>query len=176
MSAIRYTSKAELIEEIHKRYALLDEEYHDIEDRARDIRITGVDRTPAEIIAYQLGWLNLVMEWDKQEQRGEIIQMPSPEYKWNQLGALYQSFYDAYSPYSLTELRLQLMETMKLWVKWIDGCSEEELFTQGVRKWTGDKPNWPMARWIHINSVAPFTSFRTKIRKWKKSYRNTLIP
>ncbi|AQP77350.1 hypothetical protein B0X25_10755 [Listeria monocytogenes] len=25
-----------------------------------------------------------------------------------------------------------------------------------------------MYKWIHINSVAPFTNFRTKIRKWKK--------
>ncbi|MDU5101023.1 MAG: ClbS/DfsB family four-helix bundle protein, partial [Clostridium butyricum] len=23
-------------------------------------------------------------------------------------------------------------------------------------------------KWIHINTVAPFKSFRTKIRKWKK--------
>ncbi|MBJ8191302.1 ClbS/DfsB family four-helix bundle protein, partial [Bacillus cereus] len=44
----------------------------------------------------------------------------------------------------------------------------EELFTQGVHNWTGTNPNWPMARWIHINSVAPFKTFRAKIRKWKK--------
>ncbi|MER2002308.1 MAG: ClbS/DfsB family four-helix bundle protein, partial [Carnobacterium inhibens] len=24
-------------------------------------------------------------------------------------------------------------------------------------------------KWIHINTVAPFTNFRTKIRKWKKA-------
>lgn len=25
-----------------------------------------------------------------------------------------------------------------------------------------------MVKWIHINSVAPFKTFRSKIRKWKK--------
>ncbi|KWZ73162.1 hypothetical protein HMPREF3198_01521 [Winkia neuii] len=27
---------------------------------------------------------------------------------------------------------------------------------------------WPVWKWVHINTVAPFTTFRTKIRKWKK--------
>ncbi len=55
------------------------------------------------------------------------------------------------------------------WLEWIENLSEEELFVQGQRRWTGDKPNWPMARWIHINSAAPFGTFRAKIRKWKRA-------
>lgn len=47
---------------------------------------------------------------------------------------------------------------------------EEELFIQGSRIWTGTKEHWPMARWIQINSAAPFKSFRRKIRKWKKHF------
>jgi len=170
MTAYHYNNKAALIDAIQYTYRRFDEEFNDIEDGARDVRITGVDRTPAEIIAYQLGWLHLVMGWDKQEQEGEIVHMPSPEYKWNQLGALYQSFYEHYSSYSLTELRNQLKDAVQLWVNWIDSYNDEALFIQGVRNWTGDKQNWPMARWIHINSVAPFTNFRTKIRKWKKGF------
>jgi len=53
-------------------------------------------------------------------------------------------------------------------LEWIETLTDQELFTQGVRKWTGDKGNWPMVRWIHINSAAPFQNFRSKIRKWKK--------
>jgi hypothetical protein len=29
--------------------------------------IEGVERTPAQMIAYQLGWLDLIMGWDKDE-------------------------------------------------------------------------------------------------------------
>ncbi|WP_019421116.1 ClbS/DfsB family four-helix bundle protein [Paenibacillus sp. OSY-SE] len=177
MATYAYASKTDLKEEIHKRYLLLDGEYNDIDDSQKDIRLPEVDRTPAEIIAYQLGWLNLVMSWDKNEKEGEVVQMPSPDYKWNQLGELYQSFYKNYSDCTLTELRHLFRDLEKKWLDWIDNVSDDELYTQGVHTWTGDNPNWPMIRWIHINSVAPFTSFRAKIRKWKKNHAKVnLLP
>lgn len=94
--------------------------------------------------------------------------MPAPNYKWNRLGELYQSFYKTYSHQSLRELRDMFKLAEQKWLDWIDTLSHEELFTQGVHDWTGTNPKWPMARWIHINSVAPFKTFRAKIRKWKK--------
>ncbi|UQZ34870.1 hypothetical protein C2I18_15820 [Paenibacillus sp. PK3_47] len=168
MASYDYVSKADLIETIHAKYILLDAEYDGVENSDKDLRLPEVDKTPAEILAYQLGWLPLVMGWDKDEREGRAVHMPSPEYKWNQLGGLYDSFYKKYAEYSLTELRELFRLQEQQWLEWIDTLTDEELFTQGVHTWTGTKENWPMARWIHINSVAPFTSFRTKIRKWKK--------
>ena len=56
---------------------------------------------------------------------------------------------------------------------WIDSLSEDELFLPQQRAWATTKAQWPLWKWIHINSVALF-SFRTQIRKWKsvslKSY------
>lgn len=35
--------------------------------------------------------------------------------------------------------------------------------------WAASTPsNWPVWKWVHINTVAPFKSFRSKIRKWKR--------
>ncbi len=147
---------------------LLDVEFNDIAEEHKDLSIAEVDRTPAEIIAYQLGWLNLVMNWDRDEQAGKPVSMPHPQYKWNQLGAMYQSFYSTYSHYSLHELRRLLNKTEHQWQDWISTLSDDELFIQGMRQWTGTNPKWPMSRWIHINSAAPFKTFRAKIRKWKK--------
>jgi hypothetical protein len=163
-----YESKNALKNAIHIGYLSLDIELDGIDDCQKDIRILEVDRTPTEIIAYQLGWMNLVMGWDRDEKVGKTVIMPAPNYKWNQLGGLYQSFYHTYAPYSLNELRSLFKETEQQWQDWIDSLSEEELFTQGLRHWTGNNPRWPMVRWIHINSVAPFKNFRSKIRKWKK--------
>ena len=68
----------------------------------------GVDRTPAQMLAYQLGWMDLLLDRD-------------------------------------------------------------ELFTSGQRTWASSTPSaWPVAKWVHINTVAPFTSFRTRIRAWKR--------
>lgn len=112
--------------------------------------------------------------WDQKELEGQAFLMPAQDYKWNELGGLYQSFYDKYSEYSLTELRSLFRQSEQQWLDWVSTLTEEELFIQGSRKWTGTKDNWPMARWIHINSAAPFKTFRGKIRKWKKHFPATL--
>lgn len=164
-----YESKEELKNAIHAGYLALDQEFDDIEESQKDIRVDEIDRTPAEIIAYQLGWMNLVMKWDRDEKKGKLVITPTPDYKWNQLGGLYQSFYQTYASYSLHELRNLFKETEDQWQHWIDSLSDDELFTQGVREWTGSNPKWPMVKWIHINSVAPFKTFRVKIRKYKRA-------
>lgn len=55
---------------------------------------------------------------------------------------------------------------------WVETFSGDELFSPGGRKWASSTPSaWPVWKWIHINTVAPFTTFRGKIRAWKKSHR-----
>ncbi|EAF4108610.1 ClbS/DfsB family four-helix bundle protein [Listeria monocytogenes] len=44
--------------------------------------------------AYQLGWLNLLLEWEAKEKAGLEVNTPSDNYKWNNLGGLYQLFYE----------------------------------------------------------------------------------
>lgn len=163
-----YDSKEALIAAVQKTYQLFDREFDDIPEHIINIRIKDVDRTPQEMIAYQLGWLQLIMEWEKDELAGKEVITPSHDYKWNQLGALYQQFYDEYSACSLTELRILFKERVEKWCNWIDQLSDEELFIPNARKWTVTNANWAMWKWLHINSVAPFKSFRSKIRKWKK--------
>lgn len=163
-----YQSKEAFIAEVQRTYNLFDQEFDDVPEDKRNFRIGEVDRTPQEMIAYQLGWLTLVMSWEKDELAGKEVTTPTPDLKWNQLGALYQQFYHTYDGYSLEELRSLLKQRTKEWCEWINGLREEELFLSGVRKWTVTSANWPMWKWLHINSVAPFKSFRTKIRKWKK--------
>lgn len=165
---VLYASKKELSETIRRTYELFEGEFNDIHNSDKDKWVEGVDKTPAQMIAYQLGWMNLVMEWERNEQLGHECHMPAPGYKWNQLGQLNESFYEKYSGYTLEELRSLFRETEQQWQNWIASLSEEELFVQGIRQWTGTKPGWAMVKWIQINSVAPFKSFRTRIRKWKK--------
>ena len=51
----------------------------------------------------------------------------------------------------------------------VASLSRDELFTSGQRAWASSTPSaWPVAKWVHINTVAPFTSFRTRIRAWKR--------
>lgn len=164
-----YVDKRALIAEVEKTAALFIDEFADVKESDKNKRIDGVDRTPAEMIAYQLGWLDLIISWDKDEAAGKKVVTPCEGYKWNELGALYQSFYDRFALHSLNELQDLFCEKVRSFVTWLDGIPEEDVFTPGSRKWASSTPsNWPVWKWAHINSVAPFKSFRSKIRKWKK--------
>ncbi|MGC6648142.1 ClbS/DfsB family four-helix bundle protein, partial [Escherichia coli] len=53
----------------------------------------------------------------------------------------------------------------------IDSMSDEDLFTAHKRKWADEETKtavWEVYKFIHVNTVAPFGTFRTKIRKWKR--------
>lgn len=164
-----YQSKKDLIAEIERTAHLFIQEFLDVAEEDKDKFVEGVEKTPAQMIAYQLGWLDLIMGWDKDEAEGKQVITPCEGAKWNNLGGLYQSFYEKFSPYSLAELQDLFKEKIRTFIQWFDGFSEDDVFIAGRRKWASSTPsNWPVWKWVHINTVAPFTSFRSKIRKWKK--------
>lgn len=164
-----YENKQELINEIKKSAAAFIKEFEEVTEADKDLRFEEVDRTPQEIIAYQLGWMNLVRGWDRDELAGKEVITPAPGYKWNKMGAMYQNFYDQYRDKTLSELLDEFTETVESFVEWLEGFSEEQIFEPGGRQWAASLPsNWPIWRWVHINTAAPFKTFRSKLRKWKK--------
>jgi len=166
---VEYKSREDLILEISNRSTLFIQEFDYIDEKDKNRLIEGVDRTPTQMIAYQLGWMKLILDWEKKEKQGYTVVTPTPDYKWNRLGGLYESFYKQYSDYSLKELSLMFIDVKEEIIELINGYTDIELFERGGSNWASSTPsNWPIWKWIHINTVAPFKSFRTKIRKWKK--------
>jgi hypothetical protein len=168
-----YIDKNALIAEIKKTANLFITEFDGIPESDKALRFEELDRTPLEIVAYQIGWMKLLLGWDLDEQNGKEVITPSPGYKWNQLGGLYQNFYDQYQDQPLSQLTSLFVACVDDLTLWLEGLSDEELFLPGGRKWASSTPsNWPVWKWVHINTVAPFKSFRSKIRKWKKICSN----
>lgn len=164
-----YTSKEAFIEEIKKTATQFIQEFDGVADEDINLRLEEVDRTPREMIAYQLGWMGLIRGWDNDELSGKEVITPAPGYKWNQMGKIYESFYAKYNTQTLSELKQMFNETVSDLLLWLEDFSDEELFVSGGRKWAQSTPsNWPVWKWVHINTAAPFKSFRSKIRKWKK--------
>lgn len=160
-----YKSKQELIDEILKRGKLFIDEFSEIPEADKNKLIEGVDRTPAQMIAYQLGWLNLILDWEHKEQNGITVVTPHPDYKWNNLGGLYSDFYKQYEHLSLEELCSKFQKLEDQIIQLVEKLTDTELFEPGGRKWASSTPaNWAIWKWIHINTVAPFKTFRTKIR------------
>ena len=100
-----YENKDELKNEINKSFAKYISEFNDIPEHLKDKRIDEIDRTPAENLAYQVGWTTLVIKWESDERKGIPVKTPSDNFKWNQLGELYQWFTDTYAHLSLQELK-----------------------------------------------------------------------
>ena len=120
-----YASKNDLIKEIEKTSQLFIKEFDEVLEEDKEKMIEGVDRTPLEMIAYQLGWLDLIRTWDKDEKEGKIVITPAPGYKWNKLGELYKSFYDKHREYTLEELKEKFKEEVNEIIKWIDNFQKK---------------------------------------------------
>ena len=60
-----HDSRAELTAEITKRGTLFIGEFLDISDDGWDRLLDGIDRTPRQMIAYQLGWMELLLGWER---------------------------------------------------------------------------------------------------------------
>lgn len=166
-----YTSKIELKKKIEKAYTKYISEFDNIPEDKKDIRSEEVDRTPAENLAYQIGWTTLVLKWENDERNGLEVKTPSEQFKWNQLGDLYNWFTETYASLSLKDLKARLDNNINKLYKMINSMSDDELFKPHQRKWADEATKtavWEVYKFIHINTVAPFGTFRTKIRKWKK--------
>lgn len=163
-----YKDKAELIEEIKTRYLLYDQEFNDIKEEEKNLLKPGIDKTPSQNISYQIGWTALLLQWESNEKNGIEVKTPSPEYKWNNLKGLYRYFYDQYSSYSLAEQRKLLQKQVYEMIEWIENLDNKILFEPEQRKWAITPARWPVWKWIHMNTVAPFKNFRAQLRKWKK--------
>ena len=166
-----YTSKEELKEEINKAFTKYICEFDNIPEDMKDLPALDVDRTPSENLSYQVGWTTLLLKWENDEKKGLEVKTPSEQFKWNELGALYQWFTDTYASMSIKELKTILETNIQNIYKMIDSMTEDELFLPHKRKWADGATKsavWEVYKFIHINTVAPFGTFRTKIRKWKK--------
>ena len=130
-----------------------------------------MDRTPAEDLAYQLGWTTLLLKWEADEKRGMDVKTPSEQFKWNQLGDLYQWFTDTYAHLSLAELKGKLNENIVAIQTMIDSMSEDELFQPHMRRWQMTPPKQRYGGLqIHSRQYRrALRNVRTKIRKWKKA-------
>lgn len=133
-----YKDKNELKNEIKKAYEKYIAEFETIPESLKDKSVEEVDRTPAENLAYQVGWTTLLLKWEADEKKGLTVKTPSDSFKWNQLGELYQWFTDTYAHLSLAKLKNRIDSNVDKIYFMIDAMSDEELFTPHQRKWADE--------------------------------------
>ncbi len=114
------------------------------------------------LVAYLLGWGELVLKWDYRKSKGMDVDFPETGFKWNQLGQLAQKFYKDYEKLEFLTLLTQLDENQKEILELIHNKTNAELYeTAWYEKYT-------LGRMIQLNTASPYKNARDRIRKWKK--------
>ena len=168
------SSQQELLSRFDTAYNKLREEITHVPDELSRAPLLEGGLCLCELMAYQIGWGRLVLQWEAREQAGQPVEMPAPGFKWNQLGALAQSFYQRSQDDSAAQLLAQfdaLASDLRIFMA---SSSEQLLFGVGQRHWAGAK--WPLVKWLQVNTIAPYDSARAKLRKWQKTRLATPAP
>ena len=127
----------------------------------------GTQISVCNLLAYLVGWGELVLKWHARKQAGLAVDFPETGYRWNQLGPLAQKFYADYATADFDSLQAQLADVVGRIRQLIASYDDAALYGQ---PWY-DK--WPLGRMIQFNTSSPYSNARKRLRQWKKSLRGS---
>jgi len=158
-------SKQDLLEAINASYDKLTVDLAKVPPaRAREASMpghaAGTVMSPADLVAYLIGWNRPVLSWHETRSRGAEPDLPATGFGWNQLGALAQQFYRDQAAASWADLLQQFSLAKTDVVELVESMSERELYDD---PWYG---RYTAGRMIQLNTSSPYTHARARIRAW----------
>lgn len=140
--------------------------------RVKKYEGTGGLVSVADILAYQIGWATLVIEWYTNGINNRTFVMPGEGFTtWNYNG-LSLHFYRKYETISHNEL----IQTFSTLVTTIITIVEKEytlhnLDALGIWPWCRlqSGKEWPLSKWIQVKTVSPYKRAQQIIKKGMKS-------
>jgi hypothetical protein len=161
------TNKEELQQAIHTNYGKLKKELSELPHeltlgKNMEGHSNGTLMSVNNLVAYLIGWGQLVLKWNRMRDNNEHVDFPDTGYKWNELGKLAQKFYKDYEDDDYPVLLEKLDQTVKDILLIIDKKTNNELYEVA---WY-DK--WTRGRMIQFNTSSPYNNARGRIRKWRK--------
>ncbi len=160
-------SKAELLSAIDREFSKLWRELENISperfaDPSLEGHAKGTIMSVGDLVAYLIGWGELVIKWIERDAQGLPVDFPEMGYKWNELGRLAQKFYSDYGALSPSERLSRLKAIKETLVRLIEARDDHALYGHA---WYG---KWPLGRMIQFNTSSPYANARGRLRKWKK--------
>ena len=164
-------SKQELVEAITTTYAKLAQELARVppalaRDPVLEGQVKGTRMSVCDLLAYLVGWNELVLHWHTQLREGkriEDIAFPAEGFTWNALGALAQRFYADYAELDMDDLLLRREQAKDQLLALIDAHDDAQLYGQ---PWY---THYTMGRMIQFNTSSPYANARTRLRAWLKT-------
>jgi len=161
-------NKDELLKAIENNYLKLIRDLREIpedlvDQRSLDGHVTGTAMSVTNLVAYLVGWNELVLKWLTKDTAGQPIDFPDTGYKWNELGKLAQKFYRDYDDTPYRQLLDRLDSAKRQIVALIEPRSNDQLYGSAWHE------KWPMGRMIQFNTSSPYDNARKRLRKWMKA-------
>lgn len=126
-----------------------------------------ITKTIHDLIAYQIGWGTLLLSWYQAGLKKKKIQMPGAGFSVWDYNGLAEHFYKEYAG----QLDAQLKQFHTI-VTAIIAVTEKEYLTRNLSKhgiwdWCTLKSGkqWPLEKWIQVNTVAPYKRARIEVKK-----------
>lgn len=161
-------NKAELLDAIQSNFTKLNKAlgevpYDEAMEASLEGHAKGTQMSVADLVAYLVGWNELVLKWLDRDAAGAAIDFPDTGYKWNELGQLAQKFYRDYQslPFNTRVARLCVAKNEIL--TRIETLDDAALYG---RPWYG---KWTMGRMIQFNTSSPYDNARKRLVTWRKA-------
>lgn len=160
--------KAALIAAIEDSYARLVADLATIPaDRTDDPTLEGhakgTHMSAADLVAYLVGWNELLLSWCAGRDSGQEVAFPAEGYGWNDLGRLAGKFYADHAGLTWQDRLARLERAEKAILARVAAADAATLFSAPWYK------TYPFGRMVHWNTSAPYANARTRLRRWKKA-------
>lgn len=136
----------------------------------KNIIFNGPFISPAELLSYQIGWAELLLSWYHQGKVRAPFIMPGKGFdRWDYKGIAEHFFREG----MLEEQAKQLERFTRVVMQIVEIIEEEHhlgnLEATGVWSWCTLRSGkqWPLSKWIRVNTIAPYKRALSILRKRK---------
>ena len=158
----RFRSKNELVDDAAKALTRLEDLLASIPEESELAEVTD-GMSVKDFLAHRTEWGRMMIRWYTEARDGQTPAVPSEKYKWNQLNDLNAEIHDRFADISLLDAHAEFGSVNRTLFELIDGCSEEELFSQGVYSFTGKSD---LATYFSSSTGGNYRSAFKHINKW----------
>lgn len=163
-----------LIRDIQKAYDQLIEIIHTLPVSKRGNKLiegAGGKISVSNLVAYQIGWGKCLIRWYEAGIKGEQPEMPGNGFlKWDYV-AIAKHFYQRYN-YDASSQQLKIFQEVVSQILQIAQKEQQtgNLDQEGIWPWCTlpSGKNWPLSKWIQVNTVSPYKRAIRLIRKAEK--------
>jgi hypothetical protein len=132
----------------------------------------GIKINVDDVIANQIGWGNLLLGWYEAGLQDRLPEMPGEGFTTWDYPALAQLFYKKYQYKDSNEQAKHFFRIVKQIIDIVEKeHNTKNLDKEGVWRWCqlSSGREWPLSKWITVNTVTPYKSAALAI---KKAFKN----